>query len=380
MAGIYIHIPFCKQACSYCDFYFLTSQQHIPEFVDAILSEIENRELPDYAQKVETLYFGGGTPSLLSPAQLFMIIDALETRFDISNLSEFTVEVNPDDVTPGYIQALMDVGVTRVSMGIQSFQPELLEFMHRAHTKEEAHRSLEVIANSNLPSFTVDLIYGNPGQTEQQLEDDLEQILSYNPPHVSAYSLTLEPKTRLGKQFELGRLTPADDEMVARHMQIVESRLAERGLIRYEISNYAKPGYEAIHNANYWQHKTYLGFGPSAHSFEWDGESPVAKRSANIRNFKMYSTGKFEDPDAKEVLTEQELAEEYILLTLRTRKGTHLKKLEEVYSYRFNDKQLTLIDYLRKEAYISQDPELLSLTSKGMTIADELTTKIIAAG
>ncbi|TVQ68669.1 MAG: radical SAM family heme chaperone HemW, partial [Balneolaceae bacterium] len=275
MSGIYIHIPFCKQACSYCDFYFVTRDRLIPEFVDALVHEITAVPAGDGSpfpgDAVRTLYLGGGTPSRLPLSQLERIFDALHRHFDLSGLTECTAEMNPEDVTAELLAGLRGLGVTRLSMGIQSFQPELLEFMHRAHSAPEAHRALESVVRAGFTSFSVDLIYGCPGQTEAQLQDDLDQLLAYDPPHLSAYSLTIEPRTRLGKQAELGRLKPADDETVVRQSRLIRDVLGANGIHQYEISNYARHGHEAEHNSAYWCHENYLGMGPAAHSFYWPG-------------------------------------------------------------------------------------------------------------
>ena len=275
MSGIYIHIPFCKQACSYCDFYFVTRDRMIPAFVDALVHEISvvpvSGGSPFPGDPVRTLYFGGGTPSRLPATQTRRIFEALHQRFDLSGLTEFTVEVNPEDVTRELLSGLRDLGVTRLSMGIQSFQPDLLEFMHRAHSAQQAHRALEQVAAAGFSSYSVDLIYGCPGQTREQLLDDLDKLLAYHPPHVSAYSLTIEPRTRLGKQAALGRLEPADDESVAAQARLIRETLASHDIHRYEISNYASPGEEAEHNSAYWSHENYLGLGPSSHTFFWPG-------------------------------------------------------------------------------------------------------------
>lgn len=275
MSGIYIHIPFCKQACSYCDFYFVTRDRLVPEFVDALLHEISTVPACDGSpfpgDPVHTLYLGGGTPSRLPLAQLERIFDTLHRHFGLSGLEEVTVEVNPEDVTADLLLGLRDMGVTRLSMGVQSFQPELLEFMHRAHSAPEAHKSLEKVVHAGFSSFSVDLIYGCPNQTEAQLQDDLDRLLAYDPPHLSAYSLTIEPRTRLGKQAKLGRLNPADDETVARQSRLIRDVLGANGIHQYEISNYARHGHEAEHNSAYWSHENYLGLGPAAHSFYWPG-------------------------------------------------------------------------------------------------------------
>ncbi|MCC5913473.1 MAG: radical SAM family heme chaperone HemW, partial [Balneolaceae bacterium] len=286
MSGIYIHVPFCRQACSYCDFYFLTRGELKDPFVEALVREIRSYEnSPLSGDKIETIYFGGGTPSLLRERQLEKIFETLHDIFQI-DAQEVTMELNPDDVTPDYLELIRGFGVNRASMGIQSFQSEILTFMNRAHTSEEAIKALEALRSANFPSYTADLIYGNPGQTLNMLEEDLATLLSYSPPHVSAYSLTVESGTRLGKQVELGRISPPEDEEVASHFDLVREKLGKAGIQQYEVSNFSKPGKEAVHNSSYWSHKNYLGFGPSAHSFVWDVDG--ARRWNNVRNLKRY--------------------------------------------------------------------------------------------
>lgn len=355
----------------------MTNQQYIPEFVDALLKEIEESRPADYLKKIETIYFGGGTPSLLSPAQTMLIMEAIDSQFDTSDVSEVTFEINPDDVTPGYIKTLKELGITRLSMGVQSFQPKLLEFMHRAHNREEALRSLEVLSASGL-DWNSDLIYGNPGQTLDDLEKDIDEMLAFNPPHISAYSLTIEPKTRLGKMHEAGKLAALDEDEVAQHMALIEQKLAEKDIYRYEVSNYAKRGREALHNSNYWEHIPYLGFGPSAHSFLWDDDQPVAKRQANWRNLKRWMFGESVDPDSKEILTMDELAEERIMLGLRTTKGISPENLNQRYDYKFSDGQIAYIRQLISNDYLSEIEKSLALTSKGLAICDEISVQLIS--
>ncbi|MCH8496231.1 MAG: radical SAM family heme chaperone HemW, partial [Balneolales bacterium] len=261
--SIYIHVPFCKQACSYCDFYFVTRQQLIPDYVEALLQDIST-SAPDFIEalsatglspRLESVYLGGGTPSRLPVADIERIMKAIERHHGTQYLKEVTIETNPDDVSnASYLHALKDAGITRLSMGIQSFDPDLLKFMNRAHSSEEARRSLELIQQTGFESYTVDLIYGNPGQSLRQLENDINTFLSFNPPHISAYALTIEPGTRLGKYAELGRLTESDDSDVAAHMKLVSEILGEHGLQRYEVSNFAREGHEAVHNSSYWEH------------------------------------------------------------------------------------------------------------------------------
>ena len=242
IAGIYLHIPFCKQACSYCDFYFITRQHYRSDYIEALLQQIDSYADTVWAhQPIETLYIGGGTPSLLALEDLGRIQDRLQSVFRMEPV-EWTFELNPDDVTEPYLSGLKELGVTRPSMGIQSFQPELLRFMHRAHSREEALKSLELLAGAGFPSWSTDLIYGNPGQSIEMLSADLDIFGQFQPPHLSAYSLTIEPNTRLGKQHQLGRLQPLGDDHVATHFDLVNQRLAEMGIVRYEVSNYAQEG------------------------------------------------------------------------------------------------------------------------------------------
>lgn len=374
MAGIYIHIPFCKQACSYCDFYFVTRQQLRASFLEALLREIHSFRGSRFANEtVQTIYFGGGTPSRLSPEQIGQVLQALGGVFDLQT-REVTVEMNPDDVTAGYLRGLTDAGVTRASMGVQSFQPELLEFMNRAHSREEALRCLQLLRDSAFDAFTVDLIYGNPGQTQQQLLDDLDLLLQFHPPHLSAYSLTIEPRTRLGKQVDLGRITPPPDREVARHFEVLNQRLAEEGIRRYEVSNYSRPGREAVHNSHYWTHHNYLGLGPGAHSFWWDKE-PL--RWLNEPDLEAYTA----DPEAsgeKERLTLGQLAEERIMLGLRTREGIGEEDLEHTYRYTLNDAQIEYVQRQQEHGMLVYEEGVLRLTDQGILLADTITLDLLS--
>jgi oxygen-independent coproporphyrinogen-3 oxidase len=381
MAGLYIHVPFCKQACSYCDFYFVTRTKLIPDFVDRLVAEI--RSHADFKWSDETfttLYLGGGTPSLLKASDLQRIVAALEETFTL-RLEEFTVEMNPDDVTADYLEQLADAGVNRLSMGIQSFDPQLLQFMHRAHTSEEAERSLKLLSESPIPTFTVDLIYGNPGQTVEQLQNDLDRLLAYDPPHVSAYSLTIEPRTRLGKMREKGKLQPPPDDKVATHAERVREALAGAGIQQYEISNYAKPGSEAVHNTHYWRHIPYLGLGPSAHSFWPEIQDDVylqAQRWSTVRHIKPYLDSEGEAPvEETENLSQEELAEERIMLALRTKWGISEQELQQHYRFSWSDPQRQWIKQQLAHGMIaSQDP--LVLSERGRLLADSLTVDLLS--
>jgi oxygen-independent coproporphyrinogen III oxidase len=377
MAGLYIHIPFCKQACSYCDFYFSTKQQLRQPFVDALVNEIHDFEhTPFSGETVNTIYIGGGTPSLLDEYQLSQIFEALKQTFQLDP-KEVTMELNPDDVTPEYLEMIRSFGVDRASMGVQSFHPDILTFMHRAHNPEEAIRALEALQKTGFPSFTADLIYGNPGQSLSILRQDLEQLLAFNPPHVSAYSLTVEPKTRLGKQVALGRIQPPDDEEVSEHFDQVQSVLEETGLKQYEVSNFSKPGLEALHNSNYWNHHNYLGLGPSAHSFWRDDKK--ALRWRNRADLKLYLQESPESlVEAKENLTPGDLAEERLMLGLRTIWGVDTGELAQNYGYRLTEHQQSWVMYQTTQGTVQFENNRIILTKKGLKIADLLIVDLLS--
>lgn len=377
MAGIYIHIPFCKQACSYCDFYFITRKKLVEPFVDSLIKEIKSfRGTPYSDEKIETIYLGGGTPSQLTQEQLKRIFEALGDTFPLDPV-EVTMEMNPDDVTSDYLKNLLDLGINRASMGVQSFDEKLLRFMHRAHTKSEALKALENLQTAGFPTFTADLIYGNPGQTLEMLEKDISQLLQFDPPHISAYSLTVEPQTRLGKQVKLGRISPPDDESVAEHIDLLTERLSNAGIERYEVSNFSKPGKEAVHNSNYWRHKNYLGLGPSAHSF-WlldDGALRWENRSDINQYMDDLSEGSSTD---REKLSMFSLAEERLMLGLRTKWGVGFDELKSRYNYELNKEQKIWIDYQREKGMLKTAGDVLKLTSEGLKIADLLIVDLLS--
>jgi oxygen-independent coproporphyrinogen-3 oxidase len=256
-------------------------------------------------------------------------------------------------------------------MGVQSFEPELLEFMHRAHSSEEALQCMELLKASDFNSFTVDLIYGNPGQSVDQLERDIKKLLEFDPPHISAYSLTVESRTRLGKQVELGRIAPPEDDTVAEHFDIINQLFSDYGIERYEVSNYSILGKEAIHNSNYWEHENYLGLGPGAHSFWWD---ETAERWKNEQDLQKYIHNS--DHQEIEELSHKQLAEERLMMGLRTRKGISFEKLKEVYKYEFSDRQIDYINRMGDEDKAIVD-EGIKLTDKGIKIADAIILDLV---
>ncbi|SMO69914.1 radical SAM family heme chaperone HemW [Gracilimonas mengyeensis] len=378
MSGLYIHIPFCKQACSYCDFYFVTRHQQKQNFVDELLREIRSKKDSRFTHEaVRTIYFGGGTPSLLSPQQVEDILQAIDETFEVA-LEEITLEMNPDDVSREYLAGLKSAGINRASMGVQSFDADLLDFMHRAHTSDEALRCLEILAVSDFEVFTTDLIYGNPKQSLDMLERDIDTLLQFNPPHISAYSLTVEPRTRLGKQVELGRIAPPEDDVVADHFDLVVEKLAEAGIQQYEVSNYAKPGSEAVHNSSYWSHENYLGLGPAAHSFWWDEDLETAHRWSNKPDLNHYLESGWTSPHDKEKLRLPTLAEERLMLGLRTAKGITLEELKQRYEFTFSPKQKAYLQQMEKQGKV-ETGERVRLTKQGLKIADAILLDLVTA-
>ncbi len=379
MSGLYLHIPFCKQACSYCDFYFVTRHHQKQAFVDALVKEIESHRDSRITQEpVKSVYFGGGTPSLLSANQFEQILNAIAKVFKLA-VEELTVEMNPDDVKPEYLNELKSLGVNRASMGVQSFDESLLAFMHRAHNRTEALKSLEYLSTAGFDNFTVDLIYGNPGQSQEVLESDIETLLSFNPPHISAYSLTVEPRTRLGKQVELGRIIASEDDQVATHFDTVVSRLADAGIHQYEVSNYAKPGHEAVHNSAYWSHRNYLGLGPAAHSLWWDADRAQAQRWRNESDLKSYISDPINQKVEIETLDLTSLAEERLMLGLRTKQGVGYDELKNRYAYSLSEKQRDYLNRRQEDGFVLHNEDRIALTPDGLKVADSIILDLITS-
>lgn len=324
MAGIYLHIPFCKQACHYCDFHFSTLLQHRVPMVDALVRELELRAdyLPE--RKISSIYLGGGTPSLLTEAELERLFDAIYRLFAVAEGAEITLEANPDDLSLYYLNMLAESKVNRLSIGIQSFREEDLRLMNRAHSADEARRCLRMAREAGFELLTADLIYGLPGLTDADWVANLDQLLAMDLPHFSAYGLTVEPKTALHQMVRTGKVQVATDADQQRQFDLLMDMAAARGYVHYEISNFAKPGKEAQHNSSYWHGAPYLGIGPSAHSF--NGHS----RQWNVANNARYLAAieKGEILAEIEQLSPYDRFNERILTSLRTSAGLSLHQLE----------------------------------------------------
>ena len=381
MAGIYLHIPFCAQRCVYCDFYFVTSKRGYASFVDALCREIEHYAGRYGKERIETIYFGGGTPSRLPSSEIFRILETLRQSFDAAGASEVTVEMNPEDADPSYLRDLIDMGVTRISLGIQSFFEEDLRFLNRSHSREDAEKAVALARRAGFDNFTADLIFGLPQQAPDHWAANLDLITRMGAPHVSTYCLTVEEKTPLHQKVRRGLVTPASEDVLEDRYQQAMDTLGQRGYEHYEISSFARPGYRARHNQLYWAHANYLGFGPSAHSFWWGAS---ARRWSNIRNLKKYSSLLAEGAlpvDAQEELTPQVLADERVLLGLRTMDGVDLALLRTVYGADLEATKARELSLLEAEGLIQPlgADRLLRLSDRGKHLCDAVTASLLSA-
>ncbi len=385
MSGLYLHIPFCAQRCVYCDFYFVTTQKSHTSFVEALCAEIAHYT-EDYGDEpVETIYFGGGTPSLLHLDDIARILETLHARFDTRAVREVTLEMNPDDADLDYLRGLRTLGVDRLSIGIQSFFAEDLAFMNRSHDVAQAEAVVPLARLAGFENLSVDLIFGLPDQPAEYWAANLEKITALEVPHLSTYGLTIEERTPLYRQVERGQVTPADDETTAHRYQFTMDYLRARGYEHYEISSFALPGRRATHNQRYWNHANYLGFGPSAHSFWWKSlPSPVAVRWANVRNLRRYEAlvrQRHAPLESREQLSYDMLADEYILLRLRTADGLDLDVLEARYGADLLFEKVDELASLEAEGYIEPiRNSRIRLTDRGKLLCDAVTSKLLLEG
>jgi oxygen-independent coproporphyrinogen-3 oxidase len=329
VAGIYIHIPFCKQACHYCDFHFSTQTDLRDEMISSILREMELQRYYLAEHPIETLYFGGGTPSLLAREQLTTLVSAVKKNFGLQPDGEVTLEANPDDLTRETLESLREAGINRLSIGVQSFTDAVLTWMNRGHTADQIFSSYAAARALGFSNISLDLIYGIPGQTDSYWAETVRQAIALEPEHISAYHLTIEDKTAFGNWRKRGKLREAPEEQAAGEFSLLMDQLEGAGYDHYEISNFARAGLYGRHNSNYWRGEHYLGLGPSAHSY--NGVS----RQFNVANNHLYikAITKQEVPAEKEVLTRENQVNEYLFTGLRTRWGCNIRKLNETWGY-----------------------------------------------
>jgi oxygen-independent coproporphyrinogen-3 oxidase len=373
MAGIYVHIPFCKKLCFYCDFYHVISVNDNSAFIDALLKEASLRK--DYleSETVSTIYFGGGTPSVFSVKDLGTILNHINKLFRVEQDCEISIELNPDDVLPAYLDGLKDLNINRISMGIQSWRDSDLKMLNRRHDSAQAIKALKDTLDAGFENVTIDLIYGIPGMSLQEWESNLDFSLSFDIKHLSAYHLTFEPGTVFGKMLEKGTISEIDENESVAQFNILIEKAESAGFIQYEISNFGKPGYFSIHNSNYWKQVSYLGLGPSAHSF--NGYS----RQWNIRDLKGYikliNAGKsfYES----EELNSKTRFNEYIMTSLRTMWGIDLEYVEEMFEKEGYDYIINLAGKFKNYGLMKQEKKSLILTNQGKLISDNIISEFM---
>ena len=359
MAGIYIHIPFCKKACHYCNFHFSTQTEYIQEFTHALVAEIKLQK-KYLTTPIETIYFGGGTPSLLKKAELEMIIEALKANFNLVPHFEFTIEANPDDINPVIAADWLALGVNRLSIGIQSFQAASLAWMNRAHSVEQSHAAIKIVQAAGFKDISADLIYGTPHLSDENLMADIATLIQYKVNHISCYALTVEEKTALHSMITKKQIEDIDTTKQARQFEIMVEALTAAGFEHYEISNFAMPGARSKHNSNYWNQVPYLGLGPAAHSFNGD------QRQWNIANNSLYfqSIKNKLVPFELENLSLTQKFNEYMMISLRKSEGFSTHYIKDVFGEKY-------------EAYVmSTSPKYIALgqlkpTEKGYTLTKE---------
>ncbi len=372
MAGVYIHIPFCKKACHYCDFHFSTSPQYKDQMFNALRAEINLRKNYLDKEKIETIYFGGGTPSILNADELQILISEITDQFEVSSNAEITLEANPDDLIPQHVRELKGTLINRFSIGVQSFFEEDLKWMNRAHTASEAQSAIKRVQDAGFENITADLIYGFPLLSNEKWESNIQQLLEYQVPHISSYSLTVEPKTALAAFINKGKEPVMNEGQSASQFLMLIDHLTESGFEHYEISNFAKPGMYSRHNSNYWDGVNYLGIGPSAHSF--NGES----RQWNISNNSKYinEIGLKKIPAEIEILSTENKVNEYIMTSLRTSKGMNLQSIEKNFGSGYSKEIYNSLEPFIGKEWININEQLVTLTREGKLFADHIASEL----
>lgn len=377
MAGIYIHIPFCKQACNYCDFYFTTRASLLPDFIKALNAEIDLQK--HYFPKdtiIQSVYFGGGTPSLMTFDDLNEILKHLRNVFTIANTAEITLEANPDDIQVTRAEQWKEAGINRISLGLQSLSERDLQFMHRAHTAQESRQALQILKDTGFSNITVDFIYGIPDSGNDQWKTHLDYIRANDIPHFSAYALTIEKGTRLFKEVEKGKTNLPLEADVIQQFDMLQAFAIQAGYEAYEISNYAKPGYRAIHNTSYWFQKPYLGLGPSAHSYLM----PI--RKYNLPDLKSYITALSAGmlpPESVEYLSTEDQINEFIMTRLRLSEGIPLPIYENTFGHTLQSRASKHIQSYIQTGHLRISDECLKLTEKGKLMADRIASDLFTA-
>lgn len=375
MSGIYIHIPFCKKACHYCDFHFSTSLKYENEMVEAICKEIEMKQ-DRISGQIGSIYLGGGTPSILSEVALQKIFDTINHTFSVDSNAEITIEANPDDLTAAKLKELKKLPINRFSVGVQSFFDEDLLWMNRAHHADEAENCIKRSQDAGFENLSLDLIYGYPLLSDSKWLLNIQKTIELEVPHISAYALTVEPKTALAHAIRNKKQTPVNDSQSAAQFLILMDQLRVAGFEHYEISNLAKPGCYAIHNTNYWRGVDYLGIGPSAHGF--DGQNRYMNPANNALYMEVLSKNKL--PEIVEELSLNDRFNEYIMTSLRTMWGTDLEKIKTDFGADFlEETNRNLKAFEDKDWLVIQDDQI-KLSENGKLFADHIASELFIVG
>ena len=373
MAGVYIHIPFCKSYCSYCDFYSTTDNSLMDDLVQALVREAGLRSSYLEGEPVQTIYLGGGTPSLLEPQVTERLLAAVRENFRVDNDPEITVEINPDDVSEGWFRSLRQTGVNRISLGVQSWNDKRLKYLGRRHDAAQSALALEAAFREGFENVSADLIYGVPGMTTADLKYDLERTLEYPVTHLSAYHLTVEEGTKLGRLRKEGRLKETDEEISGSMFTLLGKICNDHGFIHYEISNFAREGFISRHNSSYWKQVPYIGLGPSAHSFD------RRSRQWNVSDVKKYiravSSGKI--PCEREELSRVTVFNEYVMTSLRTMWGIDLQYVEEYFDKEMHDYLVNLSGRYIRYGLMKREKNTLILTDQGKMISDNIIAELL---
>lgn len=372
---LYLHIPFCRKACHYCDFHFSTNLSQKELLVKAMVTELALQKdyLPD--KHLSTVYLGGGTPSLLSEGELDELMNAISTQFSVSGSAEITLEANPDDLSPAVLSNLRRAGVNRLSIGIQTFDDEMLHYLNRTHTGGEAMDAVKRAQDSGIGNISLDLIYALPAPDHGRLKSDLDKITALGASHLSAYCLTIEPDTAFGRWVQTRKILPVDEEFAAAQFEITISALSAAGYEQYEISNFARDGHYSRHNTAYWQRKPYLGIGPGAHSY--NGQSRQFNVSNNNKYLKDLASGSL--PASVERLTPDDQVNEYLLTGLRTKWGCSLDMLDRLSDNTFREIHRSTVKELVARGWLQMIDNTLLLTQSGKLFADRVASDLFVS-
>ncbi|MDA3879499.1 MAG: radical SAM family heme chaperone HemW [Prolixibacteraceae bacterium] len=373
MAGIYFHIPFCKSRCTYCDFYKTTNIDKIQALVDAFKKELKLRNNYLNERTIRTIYFGGGTPSLLSAEQLSELLHECRKLYRVSDSAEITLEANPDDLDIKYLEQIKNAGINRLSIGIQTFSASGLKLMNRRHDKQQAEDAVKIAQNTGYNNISVDLIYGFPQMTNEQWQINLDKVFDLNVQHLSAYHLTYHPGTSLWNRLKKGTIREIDEQQSVEQFEILINKAEKNGFVQYEVSNFALPGFYSNHNSSYWKQTEYLGLGPSAHSFN------IQNRQWNISNLDVYLasiTGRKVSCET-EILSVNDKFNDYIITSLRTIWGISLSYVETEFGLNYLEKMLKNAESYVNSGQVNIENDSLALTKKGIFISDKIMSDLV---